>query len=402
VKKPFYGWWVVFASFVIAFYVGGTVTYGFTAFFKPIEDEFRWSYAKISAAASLRGFEMGIFGPLMGFLVDHFGSRKLVFFGVFTIGLGLILVSLTKSLPMFYGSFTLIALGTSGCTSTVLITAVASWFRRNVGKALGITMCGFGASGLLISPIVQLIDICGWRTTSFVLGFGIWVLGIPLSFIIRRSSEQYSNLHDVEILGELPPNREIQDLGIGWKEVLKTRGFWQISIAEVIRVMAMMAVITHIMPYLESEGISRSDASLIATGVPLFSIIGRFGFGCLGDTFDKRYVMAGTYFLTGVGLLLFSFCRVTWPIFPFLLFFPSGYGGGITLRGAILREYYGRNSLGRILGIMMGIVSIGAIIGPSIAGWVFDTFGSYHPIWLVFAVVIGIPIIQVATIRRLP
>jgi len=53
--------------------------------------EFGWSYTQISFAMSLRGLEMGIMSPLIGFLVDRFGSRKLMFFGVITVGLGLIL-----------------------------------------------------------------------------------------------------------------------------------------------------------------------------------------------------------------------------------------------------------------------------------------------------------------------
>ena len=86
-----------------------------------------------------------------------------------------------------------------------------------------------------------------------------------------------------------------------------------------------------------------------------------------------------------MGYSCLAFVELTWLISPFLIVFPPAYGGGSTLRGAILREYFGRASFGRILGIMMGIVSIGAIIGPSIAGWTFDTLGNYHPIWLAFA-----------------
>jgi len=43
--------------------------------------EFGWSYTQISLAASLRGLEMGIFSPFVGFLVDRFGSKRLIFGG---------------------------------------------------------------------------------------------------------------------------------------------------------------------------------------------------------------------------------------------------------------------------------------------------------------------------------
>src|SRR4030042_950769 len=142
-KDLYYGWWVVIACFMINLYVGGVIFFGFTAFFEPIRQELGWSYAQISFATSLRGLEMGILAPVVGFLVDRFGSRKLLFLGTITLGFGLISLSATHSLAMFYASFLLIALGGGGCTSVVTMTAVAHWFQKNVGGALGVMASGF-------------------------------------------------------------------------------------------------------------------------------------------------------------------------------------------------------------------------------------------------------------------
>jgi len=104
--KIFYGWWIVAASLVIALYAGGVTFYGFTAIFEPIANEFGWSYTKISLAASLRGLEMGLLAPITGRLVDRWGPRRLIFGGAIIICLGLILLSHTTSIGMFYGAFT--------------------------------------------------------------------------------------------------------------------------------------------------------------------------------------------------------------------------------------------------------------------------------------------------------
>ena len=149
-KQIYYGWWIVLASFMVAFYVAGSVFYGFTAFIEPLAIEFGWSYTRISLAASLRGLEMGLFAPFVGILVDRFGSRKLMFSGVLVLGFAIILLGFTQSLAMFYGAFILIAFGAGGCTSVVTMTAVANWFDKNVGKAMGVTTSGFGTSGLII------------------------------------------------------------------------------------------------------------------------------------------------------------------------------------------------------------------------------------------------------------
>ncbi len=401
IKKIFYGWWIVLACFFIGLYVGGVVFYGFTAFFEPIREEFGWSYTQISFAASLRGLEMGFIAPLVGFLVDRFGSRKLILYGTITVGLGLISLSRTQSLAMFYGSFLLVAFGAGGCTVVVTMSAVANWFHKKVGIALGVMASGVGASGFFVPLIVWLIDVYGWRTTLIILGLGMWVLGIPLSFVIRDRPEQYGYLPDGESSVEPIPKPEIQGrrVEIGLKEALKNRTFLYLCTTEAIRMIAVAAVIIHVMPYLGSVGVPRATAGIVAGAIPLFSIIGRFGLGWLGDVFDKKYVMVWALFLMGLGMLAFCYVQVTGVVFLFLLLFAPGYGGAMVIRGAILREYFGRDSFGKMIGILMGFGSIGGIIGPTLAGWAFDTLGSYNIIWLVFCGIIGLAIWLMLRIR---
>lgn len=402
IKKIFYGWWIVLACSLINLYVGGIVFFGFTAFFQPIREEFGWSYTQISFAASLRGLENSIFSPLAGFLVDRLGPRRLMLWGAITVGFGLILLSLTQSLAMFYASFMLIGFGAGGCTAVVTMTAVANWFRRKIGLALGVLGSGIGAGGLVVLLIVVLIDLYQWRSTLIILGLGMWALGIPLSLVVRNRPEHYGYRPDGEVSSPSVQSHEIQEKGveIGLREALKMRSFLYLNMAEVIRVMTLMAVFTHVMPYLTSVGIPRATAGLVAGSIPLIGIIGRFGLGWLGDVFDKRYVMAVAIGLISLGLLAFSYMHVRWAMVPFLLLFPIGHGGSMVVRGSILREYFGRDSFGKMIGVIMGSAAVGGIIGPILAGWVFDTVGSYQPIWLVLCGLTGLTTVLIVRIKK--
>jgi MFS family permease len=226
-------------------------------------------------------------------------------------------------------------------------------------------------------------------------------LGIPLSFVIRNKPEQYGYLPDGKLADGRISEHEIQHekVEISFRKALKKKSFLYLNLAEVMRFMVLTAVVLHIMPYLGSMGISRPTAGLVAAAIPLFSIIGRFGFGWLGDVFDKRYVIAVTFGFMGMGMLAFSHMQSKWAIYLFLFLFSPGFGGGSVLRGAILREYFGRDSFGKMIGILMGFASIGGIIGPTLAGWVFDTLGSYDFIWLVFAGCISLGIILALRIK---
>jgi sugar phosphate permease len=385
--KIFYGWWVVLASFITGMYVAGAIFYSFTAFIDPMVREFGWSYTQISFASSLRGLEMGIFAPIIGILLDKYGSRQIMLAGMIIVGFALVLLSTIQTLSMFYVCFILLAFGAGGCTSVVVMSAVANWFKKKVGLAMGIAVCGFGASGFIVPVVVKMIEVFGWRSAFLYLGIGAWVIGIPMSFVIRNRPEDYGMLPDGEIRpeGDAWQEEEAPDIEVSFRQALTNRSFLLIVAAEWIRMMTVGTLITHIMPYLNSMGVSRSAAGFISAGIPICSIIGRFSFGWLGDIHDKRYMIALGFGLICLGLLMFLKINSSLVFgLTFILAFPIGYGGGMSLRGAIIREYFGRASFGKMVGLTMGVSSVAGIIGPTLGGWVFDQFNSYHPLWVAF------------------
>ena len=407
-SRVFYGWYIVGACFLLTLYSGGAVILGFTAFFEPIANEFSWSYTQVSLAASLREATVGLIAPLIGFLVDRWGPRRLLLSGTILLGLSFILLSRTSSLAMFYGFFAIVALGISGLSPTVFITTVSNWFRRKAGLATGIMTCGIAFGSLLVPVIVKLIDVYDWRRAIFILGVGAWGIGIPLSLLVRHKPEQYGYMPDDDknasaIPGENSSPEEDTEVNIPVKEALKSRAFWQIGLAMTLVFLSISTVIVHVMPYLSSVGIARSTSSMVATAIPLSSIIGRLSSGWLADRFDKKQTAVWFIVIVGLGFLFFSYAsnERMWPLIPFIILFGIGWGSHITVRAALLREYFGRSNLGTIFGFMMALSSLGAVTGPIFAGWVFDNWGSYHVAWLLFAGLVFVAaIIMVTTPRR--
>jgi MFS family permease len=393
----FYGWWLVGASILVAMYVGGGVFYGFTAVFEPIADEIGWSYTQISLAASLRGLEMSLFAPLVGIMTDRWGPRRLLFGGVIITSLGMFLLSRTNSLGMFYGAFVLIAIGMSTCTMTVLMTAVANWFRRRVGIATGIAISGFGLGGLMVPAIVWLIEAYDWRVAVSILALGMLVLMLPLSLLFRHKPEQYGQQPDGgpiedtmavdENLASIPLVAAREDVSA--REAFKSGPFWSIALASACHVMLVTAVITHVMPYLSSIDIARSTSSQVAMAVPLASIAGRLSFGWVADRASRKLVAAAGFGMMALGLVCFAFTGITgtWILILFLILFGVGYGGINVMRPALVQEYFGRSSFGTIFGIIIGFGMAGSIGGPALAGWAYDSWGSYQGIWFLMSAV---------------
>lgn len=399
----FYGWWVVAACFVIAMYTAGVIGYGFTAVVEPIVNEFGWSYTQVSFASSLRGVEVGLMAPLVGILVDRFGPRRVMFTGSIIIGIGLVLLGRINSLIMYYASFALIAVGLSTCSNTAMVAAVAYWFKKNMGMAVGIMICGYGFSGFMVPVVVALVDSLGWRVAMLILGLGVFVLILPMTLLIKRyagSSEAIAedNAKKTAAGNDLPKAKSAQ-AGMSVKQVIKSRTFWHVSGGLAFQFLIVSAIITHLMSYCTSIGLSRAVGSIIATAVPLTSIAGRLGFGWLSTRMKTTYLTAIGFVCVSLGMLSFAGAATGqyWLLVPFLLFFGIGYGGINTMRAILPREYFGFNKFGTILGFVMGVNMLGNITGAPLAGFVFDTWGTYQPIWLAFSVIALVGMVIILT-----
>lgn len=116
------------------------------------------------------------------------------------------------------------------------------------------------------------------------------------------------------------------------------------------------------------------------------SVGGRLGFGWLGDKYDRRRIVAIAFAMVTAGLFFFGYAPTAglWLLVPFIFLFGVGYGGSTAVRPSIVSEYFGRANFGTVFGLIVGINAIGGIIGPPLAGWVYDTWGSYQGAWLAY------------------
>jgi len=411
-KQPrvFYGWWMVGATVLVGLYTGGVIVYGFTAIFEPIIDEFGWSYAAVSFAASLRGAESGLLEPVVGRLVDRWGPRRLIFIGGLFTAAGLFLLSATRSLTMFYGAFVLLAVGMSACGPTSLVTGVASWFRARLGLATGLALSGFGLGGFMLPVMVLLIAQHGWRDAYAMLGAGALALILPMALVFRHRPEDYGCLPDgrrpeprLPAQADSPTHQPgVDEPQIDFHNAIRTPAFWLLTLALTVLTAANMTAVTHVMPYLDSIGFERMSAGAIATAIPVLSVVGRLGLGALGDRASHIRVAAFAFGAMGLGMLFFAAAPTLgkWPLYLFLPLFGVGLGGGIALRPALMREYFGRRHFGSIFGLVMGVNAIGGIVGPPVAGRIFDTTGDYRPVWVAFAILCAAAVCLVLSARR--
>jgi len=417
--RVFYGWWVVSASAAIVFLTGGTFFYGFSALVKPLQDEFGWSRALISGAFSLRTEVGGLASPVVGYLVDRIGSRRLLLAGSVLVGAGFIALSRVESVWAFYATVMVIAVGMSATGGAVALTAAAHWFERQRGRAMAVLTAGAGSSGVMVVVLAALISAFGWREALLIMGVAQWVVCIPLAMVVRHRPQEMGLLPDGEPLtrqeiaqpptpvagGRLPADARsgraaalaeadgladgplnLQDSGLTIGQALRTRAFWLLALAMSLVGFGSTAIIVHQVVYVtEAAGLSDGEAAVVAMMMPMVSLTGRLGFGWLADYRDKRQVLAASYVLLGLGILLLAAAREPWQLLFFLVVFSPGWGGSIAVRPAFQAEYFGLRAFGALQGLMFTVSTLGSVAGPVFAGWVHDSSDTYRQAFVVLA-----------------
>ena len=396
-KKIFYGWRIVLATNVICMLGFGTWLYSFGVFFKPMMAEFGWTRAMTSIAASLRSTQGGIAGPIVGWAVDKWGSRRIILFGGILSGLSFSLMPLVNSIWRFYFFYgILLSIGMSFMLYLPAFTVIAKWFSRELSRAMAVLAVGAGLGGLIFAPFSAfLIKYGGWRFAFLVIGILVWVVVIPLSFVVRETPQDMGLQPD----GGSPKNpgeREPKpgtgesvspDQGYTLKQALNSRVFWLLSGAFFCQSLTHSVVFVHSVPHLTDIGISLEKAAFSIGLLTIVSVVGRLSFGYLGDFMDKRFLFAGSYILMGLGVFVLEYAETMPMVYLFIALFGVGFGGTVPLSPALQADYFGRKAFGKIQGSISPLVMIAGTTGPFMAGYLFDRTGAYHLSFFIASVI---------------
>jgi len=385
----FYGWWIVASAGGVQWLAGVLWMQSYGAYMVFLLDEFGWSKALVAGAFALTRIESGILGPLQGWLVDRFGPRLILTIGTVMFGVGFMLFSLVDSLVTFYLCFVLIALGSSLGGFATLMVAIVGWFNRHRAKAIAMSQLGFSIGGLSVPLVVFLLQTYGWRTTAFLSGVAVIVIGLPLVQMIRHRPEDHGELPDGEPPAPVDPEADssaqdqpqIRDFTA--REAMRTPAFWLISLGHALALLTVSAVMVHLIAHLtESLDYTMAEAGGVVALLTGFMMLGQLSGGYLGDRFNKRFICAACMVAHAAGLMLVTFAgSFTQPVLAVLAFtvlHGLAWGTRGPLMVALRADYFGPSSFGPIMGFSSLIVMLGMSGGPVFAGLMADLYGNYQ------------------------
>ena len=391
--KIFYGWRMVAAGSGIQFLQAALLHQAFGAYFAVLAEEFGWSKTALSGAAVVQPMESALLGPVLGWVVDRFGPQGMIRAGIITFGLGFLLLSQIETLAGFYAAFIVIALGSSLCGFFPINVAIIYWFEKRRARALSMLSLGLAFGGMFVPVIAWGMQSYGWRATAFASGLAAMLIGWPLARVFRRRPEDVG-----ETIDGLPPSvadPARPDAGapreFTVREALRTSAFWLLSLGHGFALLIVYAVNVHAITHMKQDlGYSLAEASLVITLMVAAQIGGVLTGWVIGDRYQKRMIAACCMLMHAAGLLMLTYAAGPVMLIAFALL----HGGAWGLRGpmmqAIRADYFGRRSIGMILGLSSMIIVIGQIGGPMVAGVLADLTGNYRAGFTVLAVLAGL------------
>jgi len=395
--------WVMVILTSVAMIAYAPVVYTFGVFLQPLTAEFGWERGALSGVFSLQMLLIGILSIFVGRLTDKYGPRIFVTLGGLLTSIGFLLMSQVNLLWQVYLNWGFIMGIGGGCFYIAIMSTVPKWFAKRTGVAVGITVAGMGLGAVISPPIIQwLISIYGWQRPFIILSIALFVIIIPLAQFMRHSPQRmgikpYGDVGDT--IGDKLPLLSAAE-GISFTQAVKTSRFWFFGLVIFCALFCIQVIIVHVVPYAVDVGVPAIVAAGVLSIAAGSSVVGRLTIGLITDRLGGRLALSFCVILITLSLICLLFIHDVWMFYAFAVVFGFGYGGVVVLTTIVTAELYGLTSLGMMLGIFSFYDTAGGILGPPLAGSIFDATGSYSLAFLICVVLGMLAIILSLTLLK--
>jgi MFS family permease len=373
-----YGWVIVAAGAVITCVAMGAM-FALPVYLQPMADETGWTRAGISGAMTVGFIVMGVAGFFWGTLTDRIGARPVVLVAAVMLGLGLFVASRSDNLIVFQFAYGGLVGASGGAFFAPLIATTLGWFDKHRSLAVSLVSLGGGVAPMTITPLATvLIENYGWRDAMMMTAIAATCLIIPAAFLIRRAPQVMaaspSPASDVAPAEPRPTN-------IG--ALFRKPQFFILAGVFFLCCGAHSGPIFHTVSYAMLCGASALAAASIYSVEGFAGLFGRVFFGMLADRIGVKRVIIGGLVLQAVGIYAYIYVSELTHFYMLAVVLGLVYGGVMPLYSVLARDYFGPEVMGTVLGGITMTSSIGMAFGPVGGGYLFDTFGDYH--WLYVA-----------------
>ena len=399
------------ACLLIYFFTNGMAIFIPQNLFPRFMETFAATEGEVSITVALMFGLSAVLAPVAGALIDRFGALRIIRIGLVIMAICFTVYPFAQSIQQLYMLHTGLALGMVLGGLLVNVVLLSNWFVTRRGAVIGLLVAMSSFSGLLlpnlISPLVNDPEY-GWRWGFGSLSVAFWILAvIPGFFLLKERPSDVGQFPDGA--EALPANvSATHPDGVSFRTALRSRTLYVLAIGSACLWYTFQGINSQVTIFFELEtGMAPQQATVLYSTIFGFSIAGKFLFGAISDRFSKRNVLLGTSALLLIGCLLvfeinsgaLALTSSVNQLIAFTIVFGLGYGGSFTMIQLVCVESFGQRSLGKILGVVIGIDSLGGMLGTFVTGQLKTLSGSYLLPFGIVAIVAALALFNVLLLR---
>jgi sugar phosphate permease len=380
-----YGWVIAAVSFLTLITAAGfRSTVG--VLIVPLQEEFGWSRATISAAVAINLVLYGLGGPFAAGLYDRFGIRRVIVIALGTIAISSTLTTQMHApwqLDVLWGVANGLATGAIGVTLAAVIAN--RWFVERRGLVTGMLTASNATGQLVFLPLLGwIVSSQGWRSAALTVSIVALAFTLPLVALLLRDSPAEVGLRPFGAVADDPPIVQQNAFGAairGLVSASRSSTFWLLSGSFFICGATTYGLIgTHLIPASIDHGMSAVTAASLLAVIGVFDFVGTLGSGWLTDRFDPRRLLFWYYGLRGLSLLALPFVigSSNLGLLAFLVFYGLDWVATVPPTIAITAQTFGRANVGIVFGWVLGAHQLGAAVAAWGAGAARTWFGDYQ------------------------
>ncbi len=347
----------------------------------PVHAEFGWDFAQAAAGVTVFGLVASLLAPVYGGLADRLGVRAVALWS--TLAFAIVFASfyfMPGTLAGWYGFWFVLGLIGIGSTPVTWSRAVAMWFDKQRGLALGIMLIGTSIAAIVVPQVAtRAISAGGWRLAFPVVALFPLLISLPVGYLWFREprpDERPASVNDIG--GNL--------VGLTLGQAMRGHRFWVLLASILIIALAYGGAHIHMAQIVALHGYTPAVAASVLGVVALGILAGRIGVGLLFDRLWAPGVAFPAMLLPAIACYLLLGTTASISVIMaggFLLGFAAGAESDVI--AFLAAKYFGMAHYGRIYGALYMPFGIGSAISPILYGIVRDRTGNYDP--MLFAAV---------------
>ena len=346
--------------------------YAWSVFVAPLEAEFGWTRTQTSWTFTIAIVTFALSFVVAGRIQDVRGPRICAATGATLVGLGFILTSFTSSLTFLYVAFGFIVGLGNGFGYATPIPVGSKWFPDKRGLVVGLMVAGYGGGSAVVIPLANaLIEDYGWRTTFRILGVVLFLMCMVGTMLLKNPPAGY------QPEGWTPtPAPERSERDITTSEMLGIRSFYFLWVAYCLGTTAGLMTISQLVPFATSAGMAAGVAGLFGA---IGSASGRILSGWMSDMVGRLTTLRIMIFVSAIAMPALFIWREQAILFYLLVAVVYWcFGAQLSVFASTSADFFGTRYLGLNYGLLFTAYGVAGLIGPLIAGFVFDAFDDYR------------------------